>query len=374
MEQKRNHDALLVTLADRNFIDQAKQLFSSVYWNAGWKGDYMLLAHEIPEKDLKWFRDKGILVKKCKPITDLTMYNRPPTVYDKFYLFTPEFKKWENIVYIDADIIVRASLDRLAKLRGFWAVRDFGEPKLINQVLKKGVKKICNEGYSPNRPAFNSGVMAFSTEIIKKDTLQDMIRIFRRDIQISLYADQLILNLYFYKRWKKLPLGYNVLNHIFKYYYYKLHEVDAICIHFVTQTYPYHRAWDEKNYFYPEWKNNLDKAELIDLSRIPEGKRWSSFKISRNSIKIHFSHILNPSWRKGSVLKNFLKFKLYPPIKNILVFKIYNAIKSFIHYQIIARLKVIPSRILGLIGKIVKKISPDLYHSLKRKNGTKKKS
>ena len=61
---------LLVTLADENFLDQAKQLFSSVYWNAGWKGDYMLLAHEIPESKLKWFRDKGILVKKCKSVCD----------------------------------------------------------------------------------------------------------------------------------------------------------------------------------------------------------------------------------------------------------------------------------------------------------------
>jgi hypothetical protein len=31
---KRN---LLVTLADKNFVDQTKQLFSSVYWNAEMK-------------------------------------------------------------------------------------------------------------------------------------------------------------------------------------------------------------------------------------------------------------------------------------------------------------------------------------------------
>jgi hypothetical protein len=48
---------LLVAIADANHIDQAKQLFSSVYFNAGWKGDYMLMAHEIPEKELLWFRD-----------------------------------------------------------------------------------------------------------------------------------------------------------------------------------------------------------------------------------------------------------------------------------------------------------------------------
>lgn len=47
---------LIVTLADKNYIDQAKQLFSSVYFNAGWNGDYMLLAHEISESELRWFK------------------------------------------------------------------------------------------------------------------------------------------------------------------------------------------------------------------------------------------------------------------------------------------------------------------------------
>ena len=33
-----NKKNLLVTLADNNYIDQAKQVFSSVYFNAGWSG------------------------------------------------------------------------------------------------------------------------------------------------------------------------------------------------------------------------------------------------------------------------------------------------------------------------------------------------
>ena len=49
-------------------------------------------------------------------------------------------------------------------------------------------------------------------------------------------------------------------------------------------------------------------------------------------------------------------------------------VKNFIIYQIIARLKVIPPRILGLTGQAIKKISPNLYRTLKGKNGTKKKS
>ena len=87
---------LLVTLADENYLERAKQLFSSVYWNAGWKGDYMLLAHEVPEEKLKWFRDKGILVKKCKAIYNKEIVGWPTMVLSKFYLFTPYFKRWKK--------------------------------------------------------------------------------------------------------------------------------------------------------------------------------------------------------------------------------------------------------------------------------------
>jgi hypothetical protein len=41
---------LLVTLATKDYILLAKQLFSSVYFNAGWKDDYMLLACQVSEK------------------------------------------------------------------------------------------------------------------------------------------------------------------------------------------------------------------------------------------------------------------------------------------------------------------------------------
>ena len=52
----------------------------------------------------------------------------------------------------------------------------------------------------------------------------------------------------------------------------------------------------------------------------------------------------------------------------------YVKLKNFTTYQIIARLKVIPSRIFGLIGQLIKKINPRLYYLFKGKNGTKKKS
>ena len=116
MKEKK---CVLVTLADKNYLVQAKQLFSSVYHNSGWKWDYMLLAHEIPDDQLAWFREKGILVKHVRSLSKRDFPWLPATVLSKFYVFTEEFKKWDIVVFLDGDIIVRASLDGLTKLITF---------------------------------------------------------------------------------------------------------------------------------------------------------------------------------------------------------------------------------------------------------------
>ena len=123
---------LLVTIADEGYVDAAKQVFSGAYFNAGWKGDYMLLSYKIPEEKLKWFRDKGIIVKKCEPLVDEKKFGRWfSAALSRLYLFKTEFKKWNKIVYIDGDMIIRASLDDLLKINGFAAVDGIHDFKLL---------------------------------------------------------------------------------------------------------------------------------------------------------------------------------------------------------------------------------------------------
>ncbi|OGJ13162.1 hypothetical protein A3K82_02030 [Candidatus Pacearchaeota archaeon RBG_19FT_COMBO_34_9] len=270
---------LLVTLANKNYINQAKQLFSSVYWNAGWKGDYMLLAHEIPEKELKWFRDKGIIVKKCKPLHDKKINKYHPAVLDKFYLFTPEFKKWRIIVYLDGDIIVRASLDRLTKVKSFSAVSDSYLTKLIYQFdnstyEKKKIFDLLNRKYNLKIPSFNAGVIAFPSKIIKKEIFPELIELSKKTLHIDKYGEQTILNLYFTK-WKRLPLVYNFwTDYIGDYAHIQLKNLDAIILHFIY--FFSKRPWGRNDFIYDEWKENLEKAEYIDLNltKSPR-KRWN---------------------------------------------------------------------------------------------------
>ncbi len=317
--------SLLVTLADKNYLDQAKQLFSSVYFNAGWQGDYMLLAHEIPEEDLAWFREKGILVKECEPLFHGKLVSGyPVTILDKFYLFTPEFKKWDNIVFLDADIIVRYPLDKLAKVRGFNAVLDLGGYILDyqfdfnsknSQLFKNTAKK-----YKMKTPAFNVGVMAFSSDIINENTFNELKELLNSYEKISLYTEQTLLNLYFYKKWKRLNFIYNLYYiEMIRHYYQAPSNIYGPIIHFCAEEKP----WLEKNPFFNEWKNNLIKAEYINLKNKP------LIKISiLNGIKIIF-------------------YKLYINTTRIV----------FIFYYFI-------DRQIGKIGIILKKIYPSLYFKL----------
>jgi lipopolysaccharide biosynthesis glycosyltransferase len=335
VENKRN---LLVTLADKNYVQQAKQLFSSVYWNAGWEGDYMLLSHEIPEKELEWFSDKGILIKRCGPLYDkkIGKNNYPPVVLDKFYLFTPEFRKWKNIVFLDGDIIVRASLDALSIVKGF------ASPNIMGDKLELFFHKdsdpvnyqTLKEKYKLRLPAFNSGVMAFSTKVITNDSFNNLIDSFGTYQKIS-SSDDPIFNLLFYKKWKKLPLVYDITPRLIeRLTCIPANNLKGIIIHLRDD-----ELNDEDYIFKAEWQKNLERAEFIDLNKVQKVKRWNKPKIFYYTIflmvKLHFNY-LNKFISHLHLKSNFLY--------------IINT----------------PDRIIGKIGVLIKRLSPDLYYKIKR--------
>lgn len=326
---------LLVTLADKDYLDQAKQLFSGAYFNAGWQGDYMLLSHDIPEEDLKWFRNKGILIKECQPLYKEKVGGMSEVLTTKFYLFTPEFKKWNNIIYVDSDVIVRASLDTLTQVNGFAAVRDplklseqFIEPKIDqkDQVLHKQLK----ENYDLKSKSFNAGVFVFNTKLIEDDTFDKLSKLTNKYHRLGLYGDQSIYNIFFYKKWEELPPVYNVFitgnsNH----WHIKLKKIKGIVFHFVTADKP----WHGKGYFYQEWKDGLNRADEIELKNIPAGKHWTKLKI--------------------------ISYSAYLTIR----YSIFYALSSFFN---------LADKIIGQLGIFLKRYTPRLYWALKRVKGVRK--
>lgn len=278
---------ILVTLSDKNYVDQAKQLFSSVYFNANWKGDYMLLSYKIPEKELKWFRNKGIRIKKCSNLLSNKSKRRRSAIICKYYIFKPEFKKWKNIVFLDSDIIVRASLHKLTKAKVFSAVSDpFPKSRMFLESKKE--KRIINKLCSSIKKGFNSGVMAFPSKIIKPDIFDAILNLNKKYSNLTFLIDQPALNIYF-RNWKRLPVVYNLYPTICLFLPgINRKNLKSIILHFMTPDKP----WNPSNPFYKEWEYNLKRADSMNISK-PIERRWGGFKIHSYSLYMNLGLGIN---------------------------------------------------------------------------------
>ncbi|MDP3881658.1 MAG: glycosyltransferase, partial [Nanoarchaeota archaeon] len=310
---------VLITAADKNYLEQAKQLFSSVYYNSGWPGDYMLLSYDIPEKDLKWFRDKGIIVRKDKTKIKEKNGNLPPVIFSRYLIFKPYFKRWKNVIFLDSDIIVRASLNKLVNVKGFAAVQD---PLLLKEQIRNSYSKALDslgKRYDLSRRSFNAGLLAFDTRIIKKDSFKTLLELTKKYNNISKYDDQTVLNIYFYNKWQNLPLIFNVNPGIYLSKIKKSRQKDYFkkcLLHFYGENKP----WKADSPYKREWNENLEKAEFIDLKNRPLGR----------------PNLNNYQLKKILAILKARRFYLEKIDKNI-----------------------------GLIGIKIKKISPKTYKTIK---------
>ena len=281
MDQEKKN--LIVTMADANFVNQAKQLFSSVFFNAAWPGDYLLLAYGLLEKDLNWFKEKGILVYEQPLLANslLGVMSYPPIVLSKFYLFKEYFKQWDKIIFLDADIIVRGSLDYLIKLDGFNApkIKTFWlKDEFYNDDNNKLVE--LREKYPFKGRPFSTGVMVFNTDIIKTSTYKEIINLYYNYKDLYKYQEESTLNLYFYKKWQPLPLIYNLIpSELNRLYGLNKNKVLAYIIHFPCAII---KPWNLKSDYYEEWSYNLKKADEINLDFRPRGaKTYSDQELNR---------------------------------------------------------------------------------------------
>lgn len=324
----KNKKNLIITLTDENFVNQAKQLFSSVYLNSGWEGEYMLLTNNLSLEDTLWFESRGILVYDQPLLTSRPLGAKayPPILLSKFYFFKEDFKKWNKIIFLDADIIVKASLNRLLKLKSFNAPLAAGLRLKDEFINKSDNLKKLGEEYDLKRVAFNSGVFVFDTSIIKRETFNDLILFYEKYKNISEFGDESILNLFFYKKWKLLPIIYNSTPHYMKKYFgINKNKLLAIIIHFVCAKI---KPWNPKSTYYEEWSHNFKKADKIDLnSRLKASKIYSNWEL-------------------------------------------YSYNRYFKQRQIICFLRPVfffIDRQIGRVGLFVKKISPSLYNVIRIK-------
>ncbi len=262
---------LFAALSDRNYLEQAKQLFYGAKTKGAWKGDMMLLAYQVPEEDLHWFRSRGILIYDCPAQPDGTMAagKWPPVVLAKFQILTSYFKKWKNVVLMDVDIIIRSSIEALADVEGFNAVQThdrlakefLGMTSVFLRGLNSDLLKDLHRDFDMNRPAFSTGVIAFSTDCIEgsegagEKTMNDLMALHLKYGIISAGGEEPAFNLLF-RDWKHLPIAYNVFpDELLDMTHLKPGEIPGIVLHFILR-----KPWDPSHPFYGEWKASYDAA------------------------------------------------------------------------------------------------------------------
>ena len=271
-----NKKNLIVTAADKNYINPAKQLFSSLYFTAGWPGDYLLLTdNSLSAEDKNWFKNKGIIVY-APDLIDTTTFSEtrkyPPLILSKLYLFQEYFKKWDTVTFVDADIIINASLDELLIIPGFCAAKaetfklkdEFTKDKAIIKELD------LNKKYNLDSLAFCAGIISFNTNIIKANTFTELLDVYQKNKEACIYGEESVLNLFFYKKWHKLHDLYNFNPHYLNSYYgIKTESIQPFIYHF----FHWPKPWQIESPYYETWRDNLKKAEDINLQNRPAAKK-----------------------------------------------------------------------------------------------------
>lgn len=340
MENKNNKKNVLVTLADTAFLNQAKQLFSSVYHNAGWDGDYLLITNNVSTEDRRFFEDRGIIVFDEKLLEDGALNSScPPIHLSKFYLFSDYFKKWDKIIFLDADIIIRAPLNDLLKTNGLaaaWGIPMRLKDELIfkNRAERKEFFKKYPD-FNLESKTFSSGVMVIDSKIIKDGTFSEIISLYKKERGILLYNEESALNLYFYKNWQELSLCFNYLPHYFNgIYKLKEEKLPNFIIHFA---YSLIKPWEKESPYYQEWLDNFLLADDIRKDKILPAKAG----LKRDDLEKYFKvHI----WKKYLFQKYFWN--------------------GFLH--LLNKFWLLIDRQIGLCGLFIKKHNKNLYYFLKK--------
>ena len=220
--RKRTRRSLFATVCDGRDILSARRLFVEAAARGRWKGDFALLCMGVEDEELEWFRSRGVLVRTYGTFFDPEEWSsrRPWNPINqvcllKYHLFTGEFRDWDAIVYMDTDVEINGSIAALADAKGFRAVRD-PCPFVYDHFIPGAGRSLRAYRQILRRSAFNSGILAFTPDLLPPDTYERLVGLTDELFDICRFSDQSIFNLLFGGTWKRLPAEFNCMAALFQ--------------------------------------------------------------------------------------------------------------------------------------------------------------
>ena len=172
-------------------------------------------------------KNKQILVKHCPDIvfckevsakidktnTQCGKFGYKVFQYHKYHLFTPFFKQWRYVFYIDCGAKIYDNIEPILRTATPDTLLAHSDAYPTYQ-WKLGCQFLgmdLNSDFDFDKDYFQSTIMLFDTSIIEDDTFQQLYELTEK-YPVSTTNDQGILNLYFNcikKKWKQIPMGNN---------------------------------------------------------------------------------------------------------------------------------------------------------------------
>lgn len=194
---------ILVQVADKNYLDHSKALFANAKHQGRWDGDYCLIANNVKNADLGDFYKAGIKILHT---------NNPNYYYAKLDVFDIYFKRWDCVLYMDADIIIFDDISVEKEPPKDTMFADLDRPFTIDQYFCQGwpqnlrsdfISELEKEFPHIKSPGFNAGFLYFNTSLINDNTKQNLTKLQEKISKVNNHSgiggDQPIINLYFYE-------------------------------------------------------------------------------------------------------------------------------------------------------------------------------
>jgi hypothetical protein len=231
---------VLTFLCDSVYLTRCLSTISSCRSVGSWEDDIVMLVDQSIDINNTFLREQTNIYRiQIRQLPDLekplleklvTIWNlhkdapNYPVVtkkfvqYLKFYLFDTWFKQWDVVFYIDAGMCIYGDLNRMKMAcepdpgvlyvhsNGYPLYSDFGMlRRQFETYLDTFITDQLESHYDLNADSFQSTAMIFHTSCNKETTVSDLWDLTYK-YPIGNRNDQGILNLYFYKRWKQIPL------------------------------------------------------------------------------------------------------------------------------------------------------------------------
>ncbi len=171
--------------------------------------------------------------------------------------------KVEKALYLDGDVIVNNSLKSLFEIKVEKAL-------LVNYSI---VKNSFSPLFAKKKLKyfFNAGVVLFNLKKIKKNYSEEIIKLYKENLDVISYADQDLLTLYFQKDLQFIEEKFNYCIHLIQQIKKNLINKEVVIYHFMRKFFQCnpdfsHPCYREFYFHYLDltpWKNWRPKRDII---------------------------------------------------------------------------------------------------------------